>query len=71
MASRLGCSHGLLQAVLRAQTQGLEGALGAVLHEDQHLLPVDLHTEVVDQVGMVDGLKDSQLICDIPKKDKT
>ena len=32
--------------------------LRAVLHEDEHLLPVDLHPEVVDQVGVVDRLKD-------------
>ena len=32
--------------------------LRAVLHEDEHLLSVDLHPEVVDQVGMVDRLED-------------
>ena len=40
--------------------------LRAVLHEDEHLLPVDLHPEVVDQVWVVDRLENPQFIRDIP-----
>ena len=50
----------------RAVHQLNEVHLGTVLHEDQHLLPVDLHPEVVDEVGVVDRLKDTQLISNIP-----
>ena len=50
----------------RAVHQLDEDHLGTVLHEDQHLLPVDLHPEVVDEVGVVDRLKDTQLISNIP-----
>ena len=40
--------------------------LRAILHEDEHLLPMDLHPKVVDQMGVVDRFKDSQLVCHIP-----
>ena len=50
----------------RAVHQLDEVHLRTVLHEDQHLLPVDLHPEVVDEVVVVDRLKDTQLISNIP-----
>ena len=50
----------------RAVHQLNEVHLGTVLHEDQHLLPVDFHPKVVDEVGVVDRLKDTQLISNIP-----
>ena len=40
--------------------------LWTILHEDEHLLSVDLDSKVVDQVGMVDRLEDTQLIGDVP-----
>ena len=46
--------------------QGNKVYLRAILHEDEHLLPMDLHSKVVDQVGVVDRFKDSQLVCHVP-----
>jgi len=40
--------------------------LRTILHEDEHLLTMDLDAKVVDQVGMVDWLEDTQLIGDVP-----
>ena len=40
--------------------------LRTILHEDEHLLPVDLDSKVVDQVGVVDRLEDPEFVGDIP-----
>ena len=40
--------------------------LRTILHEDEHLLPVDLHSKVVDQVRVVDRLEDTEFVGDIP-----
>ena len=40
--------------------------LRTILHEDEHLLPVDLDSKVVDQVRMVDRLEDTEFVSNIP-----
>ena len=40
--------------------------LGTILHEDKHLLPVDLDAKVVDQVGVVDRFEDPEFVSNIP-----
>ena len=45
----------------------LQGSFRTVLHENEHLLPVNFNAKVVDQIWMVDGFKYSQFICYVPK----
>ena len=40
--------------------------LRTILHEDEHLLPMDLDSKVVDQVRVVDRLEDTQLVSNVP-----
>jgi len=60
--SRVASDQWFFKSALSGRGQVLQGSLRAVLHEDEHLLAVDFHAVVVDQVLVVDALEDAQLV---------